>query len=60
MRRGLIAAVVFAIALVILAALVHSALSGIYAAALYRYASGGTQTQGFDPNMLQQAFLPKK
>ena len=56
----IILTVVFAIAAVILTALIHSALSGIYAAALYRYASDGTQTQGFDPNAMQLAFLPKK
>ncbi|MEO8103970.1 MAG: DUF6159 family protein [Betaproteobacteria bacterium] len=52
--------VVLAIAAVIVTALIHSALSGIYAAALYRYASDGTPTQGFDPNALQLAFAPKR
>lgn len=56
----IILTVVFAIAAVILTALIHSALSGIYAAALYRYANGGTATQGFDSNALQLAFVPKK
>jgi hypothetical protein len=56
----IILTVVFAIAAVILTALIHSALSGIYAAALYRYASDGAPTQGFDSSTLQLAFLPKK
>lgn len=43
-----------------IAALVHSALSQIYAAALYRYATTGEGTTGFDNSALQQAFLPKK
>jgi hypothetical protein len=43
-----------------LTALVHSALMGIYAAALYRYASGGNDTMGFDSGMLASAFAPRK
>ena len=38
--------------------LVHSALSGIYAAALYRYALG-KPSQGFEGTVLQAAFAPK-
>ena len=56
----IILTVLLAIALVILTALIHSALSGIYAAALYRYASGSEQTQGFDSNSLRLAFVPAK
>lgn len=52
--------VVFAVAAVILTALIHSALAGIYAAALYRFASGGTETRGFDSNTLRLAFQPAK
>ena len=45
---------------VILAALVQAALGGIYAAALYRFATqGGTASNGFDANALQMAFAPK-
>jgi hypothetical protein len=33
-------------------------LSGIYAAALYRYVTGGKPTQGFDSNAMQVAFRP--
>jgi len=43
----------------ILVGLVHSALSGIYAAALYRYATNSGATQGFDHQALQAAFQPK-
>lgn len=40
-------------------ALVQTALAGIYAAALYRYATTGKPTEGFDPKMLKLAFGPK-
>ena len=43
-----------------IAVLVQGALSGIYAAALYRYASGGEMTQGFDGDAIKLAFAPKK
>jgi Family of unknown function (DUF6159) len=39
--------------------LVQSALGGIYAAALYRYATTGEGTQGFDSNTMKLAFAPK-
>jgi len=52
-----------AIALTVLAgcilALVQSALSGIYEAALYRYATTGEGTAGFDSKTLRLAFEPK-
>ena len=51
---------IFAVGAVIVTALINSALSGIYAAALYRYASGNSTTQGFDSNALQMAFVPAK
>jgi len=44
---------------VILLALVQSALAGIYAAALYRHASGEAAGAGFDQGMLQSAFAAK-
>jgi hypothetical protein len=50
-------AVIIAIGIAIL---VQGALTGIYAAALYRYASGGQMTQGFDGNAIKLAFAPKK
>lgn len=40
-------------------ALVHSALAGIYSAALYRYASDGQAPAGFDGTALQEAFRLK-
>jgi hypothetical protein len=39
--------------------LVHGALNGIYAAALYRYAEGSGNTQGFDAGVLEQAFITR-
>jgi len=39
--------------------LVQSALTGIYAAALYRYATTGQSTAGFDSAALKLAFAPK-
>jgi Family of unknown function (DUF6159) len=58
-----IAAIVAALIVTVLAigitALVQSALSGIYAAALYRYATTGKGTQDFDANNMKLAFAPK-
>jgi hypothetical protein len=42
-----------------IALLVQGALAGIYAAALYRYATTGEGTEGFDANALKLAFAPK-
>ncbi len=39
--------------------LLQSALTGIYAAALYRYATTGKSTQGFDSSAMKLAFAPK-
>jgi len=50
-------AVIIAIGITIL---VQGALTGIYAAALYRYASGGQTTPGFDASAMKLAFAPKK
>ena len=44
---------------VLLSVLVHGALSGIYAAALYRYATQGGNTQGFDSDAMRMAFVAK-
>ncbi|GHC10694.1 DUF6159 family protein [Thermomonas carbonis] len=54
---GLVVAVV--IAALLLAALVQAALSGIYSAALYRYAMGAGDSEGFDAQLLGQAFRVK-
>ena len=43
----------------LLAALIHAALSGIYSAALYRYAVGQETSTGFDGQLLQRAFAVK-
>ncbi|NHZ37328.1 DUF6159 family protein [Massilia rubra] len=39
--------------------LIHNALSGIYAATLYRYAANGNAGNGFDQSVLNSAFAPK-
>jgi hypothetical protein len=53
-------AVLGAAALAIIAlALLHTALQGVYSAALYLYASGGADARGFDSDLLQGAFRPK-
>ena len=55
--------VVLCLALIIgamlLSFLVHGALSGIYAAALYRYATQSGNTQGFDSDAMRMAFVAK-
>jgi hypothetical protein len=55
--------VLVAIAFVVLVLgsfLVQSALSGIYSAALYRYAANGETGLGFENGALQSAFAPKQ
>jgi hypothetical protein len=58
-----IAMIVVALVVMVLAigitALVQAALSGIYEAALYRYAVNGSQTTGFDSGALKLAFAPR-
>ncbi len=56
---AIVVAVFIAFTMLILAVLIHSALSGIYAAALYRFASDSRQTAGFDAQTLAGAFAPK-
>jgi hypothetical protein len=55
----IVAALLVALLAVGITGLVHSALSGIYSAALYRYATTGKETPGFDSAVLQSAFKPK-
>ena len=55
-----IIAAIIAIVVMVALALIHAALSGIYAAALYRYAVGGQATLGFDSAVLENAFAQKK
>jgi hypothetical protein len=50
---------VLAVVAMILASLAHAALTGIYSAALYRYATTGTAGSGFDSGVLQTAFARK-
>jgi hypothetical protein len=57
---AIIVAAVIAVALFICASLVQAALSGIYAAALFRYAEGNKQTAGFDSTALANAFAPAR
>jgi hypothetical protein len=45
---------------VTLLALVQSALQGIYAAAIYRFAEEGAASQGFDRVLIANAFKPKQ
>jgi hypothetical protein len=58
---GLLALVVGAGAVLalVLTALTHAALSGIYAAALYRFATTGSAGAGFDAAVLREAFALK-
>src|SRR5258708_1435834 len=56
----LIGLAVFVTVLVLaITVLVQSALAGIYSAALYRYATTGKGSQGFDANTMKLAFAPK-
>jgi hypothetical protein len=55
---GLVVAV-FLVALLVVG-LLQAALSGIYSAALYRYASGEGSTGGFNASLLEHAFATKK
>ena len=55
---AVVAAVVGVLAVLSLA-LVHAALSGIYSAALYRFAMQGDAAAGFDGMLLREAFLRK-
>ncbi len=54
----IVLALIVAIGAALAIALVHTALSGIYSAALYRYANDDTGTTGFDQQALKSAFAP--
>ncbi len=57
---GLIAAVIACVALaIILLALINASLSGIYSAALYRFATTG-EAGAFDSGVLRNAFVAKR
>ena len=47
------------VAALMVAFLVHGALSGIYSAALYRFATNSPVGDAFDPDALQLAFRSK-
>jgi hypothetical protein len=53
------AAIAFGVLAAITLALFFSALQGVYVASLYRYATEGKGTPGFDDELLAQAFVPK-
>jgi hypothetical protein len=53
-------AIAAAVLTVVITVLVQSALAGIYSAALYRYATTGKGSQGFDVDTMKLAFAPKK
>ena len=55
----IVIAVVALIVVVVATGLVHAALSGIYSAALYRFATNGGETRGFNAETLRLAFQPK-
>jgi len=54
-----IAAIALGVLALAITALVHSALTGIYSAALYRYATTGQGTEVFHADALKSAFAPK-
>ncbi len=61
LQSGLVAGVLIAVTVlvVLLLALVQAALTGIYSAALYRYAVNGDAPVGFDAVVLKNAFQKK-
>jgi hypothetical protein len=52
-------AITLTIGAIAVTALVQAALGGIYSAALYRYATTGKETEGFDAGAMKLAFAPK-
>ena len=55
----IVLSIVATVVVIVLAALVQSALSGIYSAALYRYATTNEGSAGFSADTLALAFRPK-
>jgi hypothetical protein len=55
----MVLSLVVTIGAVLLSILVHGALSGIYAAALYRFATQNGNSKGFDTEALRSAFVVK-
>lgn len=54
-----VSSVVLVMGAMLLSFLIHGALSGIYAAALYRYATQNGNTHGFDSDAMRLAFVAK-
>jgi hypothetical protein len=54
-----IAAVALFIAGAVVLSVFFSTLQGIYVASLFRYATEGPKSSGFDPDLLRGAFVPK-
>ncbi len=52
-------AIVVAVFAILASVVVHGALNGIYAAALYRFAADGNSSRGFNKDSLQAAFAAK-
>jgi hypothetical protein len=50
--------ILLVVAAIMLLAMVNGALSGIYTAAVYRYATTG-ETAGFDPDIIKNTFKQK-
>jgi hypothetical protein len=50
--------ILLVVAAIMLLAMVSGALSGIYTAAVYRYATTG-ETAGFDPDIIKNTFKQK-
>lgn len=56
-----VTAVMLGLAAFVVLATLHATMQGVYSAALYRHAThAGTPAQGFSPELLQQAFRPKR
>jgi hypothetical protein len=53
-------ALVLFILLVVVLAIVASAMQGIFVTALYTYARTGTVPAAFDKDLIQNAFVPKQ
>ena len=60
-HSGFLLAIAIALTIIALAltVLVQAALAGIYAASLYRFATTGKDTEGFDAATMKLAFAPK-
>jgi hypothetical protein len=55
-----LAALALFLVLVVILAVIYSAMQGIFVTALYAYAKTGTVPTAFNPDLIQNAFLPKQ